>query len=454
MRSYWTTYYKYIEINCDILLNDEVFDEDGTPSGGDGKVYSWKKFDTTYFSNAKIYGNGHSVIGCYYNGTAGTISPFGEGPKVVVKNLHTKNVYLSAGRAVSGLCYSGTIENCSVSGVVKGTEMVSGICYGASTIKNTINYARVVCTGNNVHGITYSATEIDNCKNYGKISGGKICGIAASVTKMTNCMNYGTIFANAGDYKFSGIGGGRNIIGCINYGMLCSTSGAAWSAGGICASADSGTNIINCRNYGLINVTGWEVGEILGVARSLYATKDEVEFNIKSCLINSNSNKPILGYMATDAKHKQNINIDGCSYYSSKDFSGYIISRSSEYSKQYWTISDLYIQIESALNTTLFNGITAGSFVFNGVICRYNSLDGTTSKIYSSFHKNCKITFRSAVLFQSDDNNVYYGEDFSCFYLSWKTGKIGLKAIDGVGFYQGKVTEELLEAKGYEKREV
>ena len=50
-------------------------------------------------------------------------------------------------------------------------------------------------------------------------------------------------------------------------------------------------------------------------------------------------------------------------------------------------------------------------------------------------------------------DSLYYGSDFSAFYVSWKTGKIGLKVLDGKGFYQGKVTEEVLDNKGYTKKE-
>jgi len=38
--------------------------------------------------------------------------------------------------------------------------------------------------------------------------------------------------------------------------------------------------------------------------------------------------------------------------------------------------------------------------------------------------------------------------------VSWRTGKIGLIALDGRGSFQGKIDEEWLLNKGYEKREV
>ena len=43
----------------------------------------------------------------------------------------------------------------------------------------------------------------------------------------------------------------------------------------------------------------------------------------------------------------------------------------------------------------------------------------------------------------------YYGSDFSGFYYSWKTGKIGLTYLDGVGAFQGEMTEAYLQSRGY-----
>ena len=37
---------------------------------------------------------------------------------------------------------------------------------------------------------------------------------------------------------------------------------------------------------------------------------------------------------------------------------------------------------------------------------------------------------------------------------TWQTGRIGVNALSGTGFFQGKITEEILKNKGFEKREV
>ena len=58
----------------------------------------------------------------------------------------------------------------------------------------------------------------------------------------------------------------------------------------------------------------------------------------------------------------------------------------------------------------------------------------------------------NGIVVNQKDNMIYYGSDFSGFYCDWKTGKLGLKALSGKGFYQGTVTEQTLINKGYTKK--
>ena len=48
----------------------------------------------------------------------------------------------------------------------------------------------------------------------------------------------------------------------------------------------------------------------------------------------------------------------------------------------------------------------------------------------------------------------YYGSDFSDYFVNFKTGNIGLKAIDGKGLFYGKIDENWLQNKGYTKKTV
>ncbi len=48
----------------------------------------------------------------------------------------------------------------------------------------------------------------------------------------------------------------------------------------------------------------------------------------------------------------------------------------------------------------------------------------------------------------------YYGSDFSDYFVNFKTGNIGLKAMDRKGFYYGKIDESWLQNMGYTKKTV
>ena len=54
---------KYVELGCDIVLNDEIFDKNGNASGGDGVIYKCSLFAESLAKNIKINGQGHCIKG-------------------------------------------------------------------------------------------------------------------------------------------------------------------------------------------------------------------------------------------------------------------------------------------------------------------------------------------------------------------------------------------------------
>jgi hypothetical protein len=48
----------------------------------------------------------------------------------------------------------------------------------------------------------------------------------------------------------------------------------------------------------------------------------------------------------------------------------------------------------------------------------------------------------------------YYGSDFSQFCINYKTGQLGIKTLEGKGLFQGKVTEDTLQRKGYTQKTI
>ena len=56
---------KYFELACDVVLNDESYDDNGNPISGDGVVYKWEPIN--YGRNAFFDGKNHSIKGLYLN---------------------------------------------------------------------------------------------------------------------------------------------------------------------------------------------------------------------------------------------------------------------------------------------------------------------------------------------------------------------------------------------------
>ena len=92
-------------------------------------------------------------------------------------------------------------------------------------------------------------------------------------------------------------------------------------------------------------------------------------------------------------------------------------------------------------------------YVDNMLITTKSIEAGINSAIFTQAAQTNKFMVDGCVVCFSD-KSYYYGSDFSGFYVDYKTGRLGLKALSGKGFYQGKVTEEYLISKGYRKKAI
>ena len=68
--------------------------------------------------------------------------------------------------------------------------------------------------------------------------------------------------------------------------------------------------------------------------------------------------------------------------------------------------------------------------------------------LVSTFEKNGVIVQNYDKSTKSYDNS-FYGVDFKRFYISWKTGKIGLTKLDGTGAFQDIINVAKLKNLGY-----
>ena len=302
---------KYVSIECDIVLNDEVFDENGNPSGGDGIVYSWShvtKYTAGYFE-----GNGHYIKGAYFKDDAQTksnISLFGEvlemrnltiensylkaGKYVfgvasrmgLLENVHAKNIYLTGVGDVAGISniFSGQAKNCSFSGKISNSSSRTGGLFltmnGKDFLYACVNYADMNCVS---------------------VSGGLVAQNNGGGVRIKDCINYGNLncsaYSNGGAL---GISSGNCVISNFkNYGNISSTSN---DIGGIVGRQDGDLVIESCFNAGKIETPSSLAGEFVGNIRN-DTSKRSLTCFIRDFEIYSYSAKPIVaGSNVTDTK--------------------------------------------------------------------------------------------------------------------------------------------------------
>ena len=297
---------KYLEIDCDIVLNEEEFDENGNVSGGDGIVYQWKPL---FAGQSTINGKGSEVRGLYYNGEESFVGLFtaraesgGNYYLDEISSLDIKYFYLFSTESNISALISGcwTIDNCNTyNGTVKGKNNVGGIAGSSgSTITNCNNHASVYATGINVGGIVgINSRKIVACSNFGLVTatqytGGVIgyCSYENGAVNIKDSKNFGQI--NGGISGTGGIIGyfavarsqTSNVLGCMNYGVVVAT-GSQDSVGGIIATLKgSGTAVVNisyCLNYADIDAPKQNVA---GIVSSVSASSNAMlTLNIDSC---------------------------------------------------------------------------------------------------------------------------------------------------------------------------
>lgn len=502
---------KYIELDCDIILNDELFDKNGNPSGGDGKIYS---FEPMSGWNIRFDGNGHTISGFYFNdntrsniclvnNNTGNFTYFNN---VIFENLFiignkyifavgeitdAENVVLKSGTikgngGLAGLFYNskkGKIINCINHADIyrenSGTSQINsfaGVCLFATDIliKDCKNYGNIIVNkGYYLGGITTSSKNaiIDHCENYGEIIGtqavGGIAGQSGGNNVIRNCTNYGK--TNATTYHNAGIiaeGRTDQIQSCKNFGeVLLGGTYSYPTGGGICSVFYGGVlTLSDCHNYGLIHAvsgTTPTMGEIVAYLQ-ISESKSGSSLNILNCISSSRSGANAFGKIHHNTLPITTINIKNCSikYIETEKNPTYFVFDTVP-NNLTLNINGLKIEHkDETLKNYFFGTIENG-----GVINISNLLVKSRTQVYSAFNffryddfsKTAKINVKSIIGdFETSvsGKSFYYGEIFSGYYFSWKTGELGLAALGGKGMFQGQVDEEYLNRKGFLKKDI
>ena len=226
-----------MDLNCtlekDIILPDV--------SAGER---NWTAADPTLGYTGTFDGNSKTIMNLA--GNQGIFGHIGEGG--TVKSLTLENVSISSSSRVGAIAGSnqGTIEDCSVSGNIKGGEYVGGIC----------GY-------NNVGKIT-------DCHFSGSVEGtksvGGVCGQSFYNSTITACYSTGSV---SGSESVGGVCGATlegTLIACYSTSYVKGT----YKVGGVCGYLDEGT-LTACYSTGSVEGKSW-VGAVCGDHGGYYSS--------------------------------------------------------------------------------------------------------------------------------------------------------------------------------------
>ena len=457
---------RYLELNCDIYLNDERFDENGNPSGGDGVVYSWQK---PIKATANFNGKNHTIYGLYINWQeTSAMSMFGS--VYVAKNFKMLDFYVKSIKIIAPVCSYCYVEvsNVTTRGYASSGSYTSGMISGAregALIKDCKSWTTVF-GGSQAGGISEASGQAEyvNCINYGDVYGswamGGIIGYIGTYLeiKFINCKNYGNFYGLSNNIASGGIVGmsyGKNsnitMISCANYGKN-------EVDGGIIGLLEGNINLIGCKNYGTL-VDDPASGELIS---NLRARKANTIVNIIDCEVRSQSGKPIVGnlyYGADNLPIEINMKNIIADYSNSTIAPSYFLVRAFGSLSDYAKINVDGVEIIDKRNDTnkkyLVHQLSETTEVNIKNLLLNIDYEEFNLIPFGSMKPSNELNLSSVVVCSKQNGaskNFYFGSDFSGYYVDFKTGKIGLKSMNGKGFFQGTVTEDVLKAKGFTKK--
>ena len=506
---YLTLTNKHIKLACDIIFNEEVFDDNGNPSGGDGKVYQWQPMMNS--TNLSIDGNGFSMRGMYIDTGESTTYYIGLSYYLLdeVKNVCFDEFFIKSISAhIAPIPRANSVSNCiSKRSAIKGYHSVGGIVGKLyKEITNCENHSNIYGNEDSslyIGGVVgeYDKTTtslISKCDNYGEIRGkNRVGGVVGGSYYLSNqlriehCNNYGnvsTITSVAGGIVGFWVGP-CNIVYCNNYGRIISEAGSE-AAGivGYSAGGDGTRTISHCKNFGFVNSklqTGSNAYSNAGIVGQVQRS-----IVIDSCesYINKNYNNlagKTLGIIVGSIVAYEGAFVDIINCKAESEFSSRIISHTGSTAKMYARISNCEFDVGDGDRIVYNSGTSVFdisnikiNFECNGVynINLLNNFAETTVRLSnllinvsctSVANPNLLIISSQTKLGNVDAENIifnfytnagkqgyYFGSNFSGFYIDYKTGGFGIRSYGGASGFQGAITENMLINNGYVKKEI
>ena len=445
----------FVELRSDIILNDETFDGNGQPKGGDGVVYSWRG---RHAGDLHFNGNGHEIRGMYFNDPAKRACLFDYFE--VCENVHLRNVYINAGSSSAGIAYYAKyLYNCSVSGYITSNEMIAGLCSSRSKeIKNCVNYAEVYSPNREVYGISQGAPIVENCKNYGRITGkglfvSGVCGSQPGDV-IRDCVNYGEVNSS---WVFTGgvVGGihndasGKGLVveNCVNYGDI----NAGRESGGVVGMICSNSLIYNCANYG--SCTNDLAGQIVGTISAQYNAGKKVSVIIKNCSVYSKDNNSVVGtFEYLDNAVSAKVIYDGIQgdFGEDKNTVTTLLGYNERSYKTIVETKNIVLNYTGSKRLNLFANRIDFTCIVGNVLLNNENAD-LSMGVLGDFDPKGNININGGIIINSIDGQSYYqGENFKNFYYDRRQGKICLNNTNSA--FHEKITERWLQDnEGFKK---
>ena len=442
---------------------------------GRGQMISGLFADTTAHFDNKIYDCSNSLDVAQKQNVSTTYRISGICSDVVVAEncVNTGKLTSINSQYVGGIC--GVL---TPNGVVSGCENYGEVDTSSTTY--SIGIGGIVGRGDNNISIVETKNFADLEFKAQKGTGAAILGrMNGAYVKFLNCENYGNLI---GFYVLLGVGGPVEVLSFKNYGNLTNSSFIGRADNVIIKNTKLyGDMFIESQTQHGIFAQTMILGDLTIVNSGFYGnitkeTSGDLFYRFGLVGYGNDSNYSLF---AINVEIKTEIDVPGGDLNLVGDvrnaclknciFDLKIVDTTQDkiallpsvQKNENFTLENIYLKVFSnrSVSTQIVRESVADlvSIKFKNILIEESINNIIETPTWFKQENVCQRfeTVQNLIRKTKTNNEKYfyhYGNDFSEFYVDFKTGKLGLKSFLGKGFYQGKITETWLLSHGYEKK--